>query len=767
MIEKLKNISLKIFSSHIYLLASLALLKIIFQIILFQNGMNWLTADDYSRTVISWDWLQDPRIYSGVWLSLHFWLNGLFIAIFKDLWLSSVIANSFFSALTLCYFYFIVNKIFDRKTAVISSLIYCVFPFQAWLSSSGMPEPSFFFFVTASLFYFLKWYEFLKEKQNTKANIHLTISALLLSVANLLRYEGWFFSLTLILLTLLVLLKNRTVVKQAVIFIFISLISLASIFWWFYLNNRDYNDAFFFIKETTRIYKDVAGTGTIQRIIQYPFFIFYIAPLTTILAVWKIIQTIRNKRNGFIGNFSLLKLFLLFNLVELTLLMLSGIFGSGGTNMISRYIVLNAMFIFPFAVWQVFDFKKYLTVGIIGVAISINVIWCFYYQLAYREDTYEVAQLTKKLIQKEYLDNDDKIYFEPVDGYYDIYPMQVISNSPSKFITDTIPSTFPVTLPGKRINKKKAEEERQRLNILSLRKFLEEKNVKLCIARNELLIDKLKKLSFKNEVIGDYHIFYISDKTLKVKRDTNLRESKQVSSFSSSEISFDKKLLLKDYRIDNSNFGMNPQTITLRWEIVDYSLLDSLSTNDDPFGRYKIKIGLSEHQNDSTSFDTYAQVFSERNVEEFFDDEEIKNIIVLKPFALLQYTRQFKTAPFESGLYDVKLSLIDSRYNKKMDVFRGDSLYFNFSGSEDDAAEAILIGPHKQKLSLQELKAKFLNDPYYPLGKIIAMFPNVDYKLVLRQSKDLSQIILRNGLMLPFLNRYQGDHMLDVLFKYF
>jgi hypothetical protein len=58
-------------------------------------------------------------------------------------------------------------------------------------------------------------------------------------------------------------------------------------------------------------------------------------------------------------------------------------------------------------------------------------IWSFYYQQAYREDTFEVAQLTKQLIDINYLEPGDKIYFEMVQGYYDIYPLQVISNDPS------------------------------------------------------------------------------------------------------------------------------------------------------------------------------------------------------------------------------------------------------------------------------------------------------------------------------------------------
>ena len=158
-----------------------------------------------------------------------------------------------------------------------------------------------------------------------------------MNFGNLLRYESWLFSITLILLTGLLSYRKFKLKKKFFKNTALSFISIISILWWLYQNQADYNDAFFFIKETTRIFKGLNGAGFWQRLVQYPFFVFYIAPLTTALGLGKIYLTLRNKKNsvpdGFIGNFSLLKIFLLFNIVELGLLMPIGIFGSGGTNL--------------------------------------------------------------------------------------------------------------------------------------------------------------------------------------------------------------------------------------------------------------------------------------------------------------------------------------------------------------------------------------------------------------------------------------------------
>jgi hypothetical protein len=211
---------------------------------------------------------------------------------------------------------------------------------------------------------------------------------------------------------------------------------------------------------------------------------------------------------------------------------------------------------------------------------------------------------------------------------------------------------------------------------------------------------------------------------------------------------------------------MNPQTVMLRWQIADISILDSLDTETDEFGRYKTRLELTPVDSDTAAFDTYTNVFSERSVEEFFDSEEIKNILILKPFAMLNYSIKFKSSPFESGLYDMRLSVIDDASDKELPVFIGDSIYIRqFDAlTTGDSVKSDTVSIAKK---LKERRERFINRPYYPIGRIIAMFPNVNYNALMKKSTDLSQVIIRNGFMLPFLNRYQGDHMLDIVFTYF
>ncbi|MCY7361777.1 MAG: hypothetical protein LH629_06870, partial [Ignavibacteria bacterium] len=126
------------FSSYSFQIIFLLSLKILFQLLILNSGYRWLSADDYCRTVKYFEWLQRPVIDSGVWLTPHFWVNGFVMIFVKDLFAAATLTNIIFSGLTIIYFYKAIRITFDMKTALVSSLIFCFFPFQVWLSVSGL-----------------------------------------------------------------------------------------------------------------------------------------------------------------------------------------------------------------------------------------------------------------------------------------------------------------------------------------------------------------------------------------------------------------------------------------------------------------------------------------------------------------------------------------------------------------------------------------------------------------------------------------------------
>ncbi len=155
--ESVNRLRINFISSKAFQIIFLLSVKLIFQLIILNSGYRWLSADDYCRTVKSYEWFQNPVIDSGVWLTPHFWINGAVMFFVKDLFTAALIVNVIFSSATVFYLYSLILKCFDKKNAFFSTLIFCFFPFQVWLSVSGLPESIFFFFVIAGIYYFVKW----------------------------------------------------------------------------------------------------------------------------------------------------------------------------------------------------------------------------------------------------------------------------------------------------------------------------------------------------------------------------------------------------------------------------------------------------------------------------------------------------------------------------------------------------------------------------------------------------------------------------------
>jgi hypothetical protein len=752
-----KDISAKIISNDYLILLILIILKFGFQVVILNSGYRWLSSDDYCRTVKSFEWLEKPVIYSGVWLSPHFWINGIVMFFIKDLYLAATTTNILFSTATTYFFYKLSLIVFDKKTAIVSSLIFVFFPFQVWLSISGLPESIHFFFIIAGIYYAV-----LYKKENGSSRA-LIMGTIMFAFGNMFRYEGWLFSIvfvTYIAYSELILKKGTDRNYKAFI---ISTLALSTIVWWLLRNLFDNGSMMYFASETNKIYEDYGGIKVLQKVVQYPVFIFYIAPITSFFALKVTYDCIR----GFLKkktDVTLLSIFAFFNIAELALLMLQGLLGTGGTNMISRYIVINAILFIPFSVWQIYNFRKWIAVSLFSVIILGNIIWSFYYPQPFREDTYETGRLIRDRVDKNYVKKDDKIYFEEVEGYYDIFAVQTISNNPSKFIL----GNFPVTKIEVSRKKNKKEPTLEELNILDIKSYLEKNKIALAVVKSDSYSEKLRKLNFKSEEIGDYKIFYVrdleanindssitilSDKIIDLKKNTNI-------------INFNKTLTIKEFSVDNSNFGFNPQTVSIVWSSTTKGILDSIDYEEYGFDRYKSVLELRRDDNDSLVYSESRKIFSDRNVEDLISGNEVRNILVLKPFALIYYSRKYTTSPFESGVYNLSVMVFDEKSKKNLSLFRGDSLY-TIADKKTDSLKTTASDTVKVKPKVSE-KIKMITTDDFVLGSIIAFFPNTNIdKVVSTNGASFYRIMTRNGLQIFFSQRYQADHFLNFVFNYF
>jgi len=756
---KFKN-TVEYFSGRKYLIfLFLILIKSLLQISLFQNGYKWLSADDFCRTVKSFEWLQKPELHSGVWLSGHFWFNGIAMLFIKNLFVAATAVNVVFSALTVVYFYNVIEISFDKKTAFFSSLVFCVFPFQVWLSISGLPESIYFFFVIAGIYYFIKW------KTSGGNKIFLVFGAVMFMFSNMFRYEGWLFSIVFVFFVSLDYKSGKKFTKEVTKNVLISLISLSTVVIWLVLNYIDYKDIFYFAKETNKIYEDYGAAKYLQRLIQYPTFLFYAAPVTTVLSIkvaWDFVRSIFSNKNGFD---KIMLYFAMFNMLELTLLMIQGLAGTGGTNMISRYIVINALLFLPFAVYQVFKFRKSLVVSYLIIIILVNYIWCYYFPQSFRADTIETGLLLKNQIEKN-ITADEKIYFEEVEGYYDVFAVQALSNNPSKFVLGNFPL---IKNEEKKTKKKKGQLTDEELNILDLKNFFEKNKITMAVVKSDSYVEKLRKMSLKNEEVGEYKIFYIKNIESNLSDSTISIFAKNINSLEKNPdvVNFNKTIAVKDIKIDNSNFGFNPQTVTIEWSAVSKNILDSIDYENFDFDRYNAVIDIKSVEDDSVVYSESKRIFSDRNIEDLVFYNDVRSIIVLKPFAVIFYSKRMNSYSFESGVYNLSLRVFDAKKKKDLVLYRGNSLYRSESSGVKDTS--LMKSGDSLKIKSKETASKKDSISYsYNLGNIIAMFPNTNIeKLAKKTNINFYRIITQNGLQVFFSQRYQGDNFLNFVFNYF
>ncbi len=753
LLEKIRNKTNTLFYKDIVVIVFLLTIKILFQIIIISSGYRWLSADDYCRTVISYEWINNPKIYSGVWLSMHFWVNGFIMLFIKDLFIAATSVNFIFSTFTLIYFFKVLDICFDRKIAFWASIIFSVFPFQVWLSLSGLPESISYFFIIAGIYYFIKW-----RKDNNVT--YLILSSVMLAFSSGFRYEAWLFCATLPIMTIYSCIKDKKAIKKIISFTLISCISFTIIIWWLIQNYIDNKDFFFFIKETERIYAKFNNAGFIEKLIQYPVFLLYSAPITTIFALKIIYETLKDKTASF------KKYFVLFNLIQLTLLIIQGIFGTGGTNLVSRYIIINGILLIPLAVEQFFRYKRYVAVFTISATIILYIIWSLNFPISNREDTYEVGYKIRHQIKEELKEEKEKIYFEELVGFYDIYTIQTLSNDPLRFIKGNLPELLKTEKKSPKRQKLTDEE----LNILDIKNFLQKNNITIAIVKSETYKNKLKKIAVRNDEVGDYGLFYFKEKESFINDSTLTLFTKNIKPLSENPtlINFGKIIALTSYKIDNVNFGLNPQFVILDWQAVDKAIIDSLEYDEYEFNRYNIVLELLSEKKDTIVHREVKRIFSDKNIEDLIENNQIRTILIIKPFALLQYSIREISNPFESGLYYLILKIKDNKYNRDLIVYQGDSLYKPTAEEIEEGFELIRdstlkITPVRKEKVIQDTIPKSLN-----LGSILALFPDTDFlKLTQKGSNELRRTIFLNEFRILFSQRYQGDQILNLIFSAF
>lgn len=144
-------------------------------------------SNSAARVWISWQWLDDPGVIThGVWGPLHFYLIGAVLALTDDPVMAPIILHVLFGVGAAILFYIFVGLEFGGpNSALLVGLAFALYPVLLRASVAVRAEAPFVLFVLASMV--------LLSLARTRAPAIAWAAAagLMLTMASMLRYEGW------------------------------------------------------------------------------------------------------------------------------------------------------------------------------------------------------------------------------------------------------------------------------------------------------------------------------------------------------------------------------------------------------------------------------------------------------------------------------------------------------------------------------------------------------------------------------------------------
>lgn len=358
-------------------------------------------GDPAGRVLAGQRWLEIEHshiITYGYWLPLHTYLIGGVLYIWNDPSLSPRLLSLILGSFTIFPFYYLVELLFDKKNALLSTLFLSLFNFHILYSTQTLSEVPFVFFLICSLYFF---FSFLNGKQN---NLKILVaSSVFLTLASMLRIEAWLF----VPLIPLYLFKEKKI-KPALIFFAIAVIFPT---FWILSNYLKVGDSLP-LATINASDSNLENWNAFIKLAIYPYLILKVlSPVAGIISFYGVISSVRKNRFSLNIFFFTIFLFLVFITIY-------------GTNAVpkEKYVLTMSVLLLPYFVVGFDEICKNLNPRIkpyfiASMVISILITYSYFY--VYRSDLLipkvpydakKVAVWMKKNLQKKekvFLDNDN------------------------------------------------------------------------------------------------------------------------------------------------------------------------------------------------------------------------------------------------------------------------------------------------------------------------------------------------------------------------
>lgn len=386
--------------NELFIVSLLVTLKLIFMYLLVRSGFIAFSHDDFARMLSGYSWSQHPFLFRTGWPPLQFWIVGMVIKIYHNIWNANLIVNGFFSVLSMFLLYYLYRMFFKEKLALLALSIAVLFPWQLKLSLSGLTEPIYHFFLIASLVSVFLWVK-------TKKDRYLVYTGFSLLFGNMLRMDAWIFYIAVSIFIGLMVLYQKFENVNKKMFLIPILLPLVFVFIWIGLGKFQSN--FEVIRD---VYSDATQNQEpfFIRIFRYPIYTFLLSPFVAIFGSIGAINLFRNQKKLAVQYFFIPVLYF-------TGLVLNSILLGADTLSASLRIALPFIYLLiPVSLYHFFNAKGavYQKFGYLFLVLLWlwNVVFSFNYNKNEYVDMARVAKEVNKASAENHMSKDTFIILE-------------------------------------------------------------------------------------------------------------------------------------------------------------------------------------------------------------------------------------------------------------------------------------------------------------------------------------------------------------------
>lgn len=393
-------------------------------------GLYGISADESGRTTDAYFWATTGTPQSDVWLPFHRILVGYALLAWNDLFVVPRVISFFAGLLALFLLVWLSHELFDdRRVTGITAILASCFSHRVILSAVPLTEIEFIAVITAATIAYSRWLRLHRP-------MDMVAAAALIALGTSIRYEGWIFAASFIVLLVFTkqaridFAKHRTISLAAII-----LIVLFPLYW----TATAYAHSgvlLGFLNANTERYEKLLHLTFPKIVWHNPLvqFIFQNGAAFNLVGVIALLELIRAQRRiRILAEVPVLAL-LAFSLVEFT-----------GKGIVShnpwRIIAVWSCLLIPFTAYWIVDYLATAGKGskLRYYGVPAAIVAAFFVQTlslartpAFSESDYTIGKFLREKLEEN---RGKKVLVEGTDWSY--VNIMVASNAPERIVSNT------------------------------------------------------------------------------------------------------------------------------------------------------------------------------------------------------------------------------------------------------------------------------------------------------------------------------------------